>query len=410
MKLKQSSLAALLLAAAGCSQSDPSTTIGDQVIRVGDPVDLNGDGQPDGVAVDSDGDGKADMVDTNNDGIGDEPLPMTGGNSAGGNNTGTTAGNPDAGGMGSAGNNDGNCQEYVVRNERVTPDMLIVLDRSGSMQSGSVNRWDPSVMAIKDVTSQLDSEINFGLMVFPADDSCGAGDVRVPVGAMTAANIATELDGTEPNGSTPTSDSLAAARMTLGVPPGPDEVPRAKLVLLVTDGSPNCVDVANNCGFFDFQCQLQAAMMLDQAAVDASVAEITAMAAEDIKTYVIGYDTKSDATLASAMDMMAAAGGTGDTQHRAVEDSASLVSTLEEIAGKAVSCNFVLDEAPPDPSYVLITVDGQQVMYDEANGWTLDATDGKKVELKGKACETLQSGGGQHTLSVEVKCEVVQII
>ncbi len=60
----------------------------------------------------------------------------------------------------SGGSDDGNCQEYVVRNERVTPDMLIVLDRSGSMKRRDVNRWDPSVAAIKAVTGQLDSLIN----------------------------------------------------------------------------------------------------------------------------------------------------------------------------------------------------------------------------------------------------------
>jgi hypothetical protein len=42
---------------------------------IGQQVDLDGDGKPDGVAVDSDGDGYADGVDTNGDGKADQPLP-----------------------------------------------------------------------------------------------------------------------------------------------------------------------------------------------------------------------------------------------------------------------------------------------------------------------------------------------
>ena len=43
--------------------------------KVGDAVDVNGDGTPDGKAVDDNGDGRADGVDTNGDGRSDVPLP-----------------------------------------------------------------------------------------------------------------------------------------------------------------------------------------------------------------------------------------------------------------------------------------------------------------------------------------------
>ena len=47
----------------------------DEPIHVGDPVDLDGDGNLDGEAVDTNGDGQADGVDTNGDGTADAPLP-----------------------------------------------------------------------------------------------------------------------------------------------------------------------------------------------------------------------------------------------------------------------------------------------------------------------------------------------
>src|SRR4051794_8213497 len=80
---------------------------------------------------------------------------------------------------------------------RVTPDILIVLDRSGSMEMNG--RWDPSVKGVESITAALDSQINFGLMTFPSDDrtvqyTCKAGAIQVPVGAKTAATIKRTLD------------------------------------------------------------------------------------------------------------------------------------------------------------------------------------------------------------------------
>lgn len=44
-------------------------------VQVGDPVDVDGDGKPDGRAVDSNADGEADGVDFDGDGAADVPLP-----------------------------------------------------------------------------------------------------------------------------------------------------------------------------------------------------------------------------------------------------------------------------------------------------------------------------------------------
>jgi fibro-slime domain-containing protein len=63
--------------------------------KVGDLVDLDGDGVADGVAVDANGGGVADGVDTNGDGIADQPLPGSDSGATGtttGATTGTTTG------------------------------------------------------------------------------------------------------------------------------------------------------------------------------------------------------------------------------------------------------------------------------------------------------------------------------
>jgi hypothetical protein len=365
-------------------------------------------------------------TDDSRSGVDSDNDPSTGDGDGDGNNDEGGDGDGDGDGDGGDGDGDGEfCEEHGVRSDRVTPDILIVLDRSGSMdasQNGGVDRWGGSRDGVKAITEALDTTINFGLMTFPSDEECGTGSVNVPVGPETAGAIAQTLDAMDPNGATPTRVSLEAARdALLSIVPGPDEVARPKYVLLVTDGAPNCeegsmppIPDTSVCltAPDPFQCitdlLAMAASAVDQAAVDATVSAIQDLAADGVKTYVIGYSTQNVANLAAALDMMAAAGNTGDTQHRPVENRDNLVQEFEEIAGVAVSCEFVLDEAVDDPSKVLVTLDGEKLTVNEPDGWTISA-DNRKVTVQGSACTTLQSGG-DHKLLVQLKCEVVDPI
>lgn len=249
------------------------------------------------------------------------------------------------------------------------------------------------------------------------------GTVNVEIAPNNAASIASALDGLGPDGATPTRISLEAAREQLAsIVVGPDEPTRPKYVLLVTDGAPNCEDGAGAARpdtshrqallpdfAAVFQCiadvTAMAANAVDQAAVDGTVGAITDQVGDGVKTYVIGFSTKNVPNPAAALDPMANAGDTGDTAHRAVEDEAGLVTEFEEIAGVAVSCEFVLDEAPEDPSYVQVTLDDEQLNLNEPDGWII-SEDRKKVTVQGKACQAIQDGTKQKLL-VKVLCEVV---
>ena len=81
-----------------------------------------------------------------------------------------------------------NCLVQPIDTKGQSPDMLIVLDQSLSMTLGL--RWGPSTDAVKSLTKQYDSTIQFGLSIFPGDGFCGAGKLNVPVGPMNAAAIA----------------------------------------------------------------------------------------------------------------------------------------------------------------------------------------------------------------------------
>jgi hypothetical protein len=329
-------------------------------------------------------------------------------------------------GAGGAAAISGNCDEFYLDAEPGVPNFLIVLDKSGSMGgegtascgmaqtmvdcmdpanffqpacivgaiggvAGGVDRWTPSVSALKAITAMLEGQMRFGLMTYPGGtDNCGVGELKVSPAYNTAAAIAAAVDGTCPGGATPTAVSLREAETVFdSLVFGPDEKQGVPYVLLVTDGEPNCAGGGQG-GF-------------GEADEQGSYEAVTALADAGIRTYVIGYDTKNDATLAGVLDEMARRGNTGDAAHRPVEDEASLVAAFTQIAATAVSCSYKLEMEPADPSFVRVKVDGAQKNYNEPNGWSLN---GDTIVLQGDACSQIQDGG-THSLDVQVTCTVV---
>jgi hypothetical protein len=310
----------------------------------------------------------------------------------------------------------GACEVHEVGNGRVPPDMLIVLDRSSSMVNRGTDRWTPTVRAISTVAQSLDGVAKLGLMLFPGGepacatlsdplaaaacaasggggvkDSCAPGKVNVPVGPSTSQAIATLLAAERPGGATPTYESLRAAHQALGsVSAGePDNLGRVppKYVLLVTDGIPNCTD-GNTAD--------------DSYAVGNSVRAIEEMTRDGIKTFVLGYSTQRDPDASAALDKLAVAGGTGESTYRRIEDEASLLAALQQIAGSAVSCAVTLDFAPDDPGYVSVSLDGAPLELGAAGGWQL-SDDRRTLTVQGSACETVKKNTG-HVLKVNVEC------
>jgi hypothetical protein len=311
-----------------------------------------------------------------------------------------SGGGGDAGAEGGVTSGNG-CQSIVVDNSRVTPNMLLVLDRSSSMKTGQVDRWDPSVNGIKKITQALQDEIDFGLMPFPgggpAGVRCAAGDIQVPIATHNADAIAAKLATLQLNASTPTAVTIEAAHKALAPLAAPqiDGVTHPTYVILVTDGAPNC----NNGRVSNEE---------DPVAVAATVSAIEAMAKDGIQTYVLAFGAENDPTLKNALDMMAVAGGTGDTQYHPLEDEASVEDTLRTIAGGVVSCSARLDKPVDDPSFVLVSLDGKPLNYNAPDGWSL-GSDKRTLSVKGSACNTLKDTSKNHYLDVEVTCSPVPL-
>ncbi|MBX3247545.1 MAG: VWA domain-containing protein [Myxococcales bacterium] len=282
------------------------------------------------------------------------------------------------------------------------PDMLLTVDISGSMclgvglVPGGESKMLIMQRALTDVVSAFEARINFGMMLFPSDNTCGAGTVRNPIAPRNASAITTTLNGLTTDtfscalrhqGATPTHTSIDAARSYYA----PREVnPIGQYVLLATDGLPNCGAPLPDGG--------------TEETVDETVAAIEALFAAGVRTYVLGFGADFTGG-GTALNRMAAAGGTG-TPYNARSD-AELRRALEMIAAAIIppSCTVELSGPTRDPRLFQVRFDGGPLIpRNEArtSGWDYDAAT-NTITFYGPECTRLQ-GGTVVSVDVDFGC------
>jgi hypothetical protein len=314
---------------------------------------------------------------------GDNPADPNGGPG------GSATGGSDDGGPGSIDpgvyNPDMNCGGMAFAIQRVPPNVMLILDRSGSMSdpidaNSLTSKWQDLQSAMDSVLTQYDPQIRFGADLF-ADpnsfDSCAPGPIAVPVGPNHGAMIRSALNGASPGSATPT-----AATFDLVIQGGMLNDPqRDNYVVVVTDGMPNCGDTD----------------------VASRIAMLYA-AKPSVKTYVIGVgsDTASDPV---TLNSWAVAGHTdkqGQTSYYQANSPQDLQAAFNTIAGGVVSCTFHMAQKPPDPMQLYVWSNGKAVPADPNNGYTYDAS-GPTVTLHGAACNLLRNNPNTK-IQVEYGC------
>jgi len=267
-----------------------------------------------------------------------------------------------------------NGQPYTAN--RVQPNVLIVLDRSSSMNEdiGGGTKWEIAKQAITDLLAAEGGQIRFGLAMYPGTNSdcsqgsrCTAGRVFVDPAASTTARINMTLGaaGTCDLG-TPTAEILASL---IDYAPLEDTM-HPDYILLITDGQSNCDD---------------------------PVPEVTALAGETppVHTFVVGF---GDGVDPDELNALAEAGGTarpgGPPSYYEATDPMSLAQAFEAIAGSVLSCSYTLSTVPPDPTQLYVYVDDMPVARDPGAGWDYDAAT-NQVTFHGAVCNRLL--GGQAT-------------
>ncbi len=268
------------------------------------------------------------------------------------------------------------------------PDLLIVQDRSGSMNDDAndnpldnpkdlASKWVQIVAAIERVVQNM-TTIEWGLMLFAVDDQCrGPDKPDVAVGMKQGLAIANALDATSPGGRTPTVAALNAAVAYFKTVN--DNHPH--YILLATDGEPNC---KSDDPFGNEDDSSGAVLAVENAAN------------EGIHTFVVGIggNTGADATLTLMAKVGYEPNNTiGEKPYYSVDTTSDLLDVLDKIAGQIVSCSYALDKPPVNPEFVIVKSNGATIPHDKthSNGWDFGAGD-LSITLYGQPCAAIQSG------------------
>jgi len=281
-----------------------------------------------------------------------------------------------------------NCGNSASSMSQVPADLLLVLDRSGSMtnsisdddpcdpaSAGCAQRWSTMMTAMRTVLATSPASIQWGLKFFSTPGlTSGAGstpagcvvtpDVEVPVGLGNADAITASIAATSPNYNTPTRAAIEVAVAYLKTL----QDGRSKYILLATDGQPNCPATGGVATAADFE---------------PAVAAIAAARSAGIAVYVIGVGPS-----AGNLDAMAASGGTSNF-YPALSPQA-LTAALNTIVGAVASCVYTMSATPPDPTNLGVYLDKQLILESATDGWTLSSPNA--VTFHGPTCERIKAG------------------
>jgi hypothetical protein len=314
----------------------------------------------------------------------------------------TNGGASGTGGAPATPTDDANCGVQISRTTKQPTDVLLVVDRSGSMtfsiaedcccsdactsSTGTPTcssttictaRW-PALTSAIDTTITQATEINWGLKLFSSppqggrrqSDACTVNTgVEVSIGTGSARSVQTQIASISADGSTPTAKAITAATSYLQTVNDPN----TKVILLATDGEPNCKASARDTSASD---------------VGGTTTAIQAALAAGFKVYVIGIGPS-----VGDLDNFAKAGGT-DKYYPATSAN-DLVADLAAISKAVASCTFAMSQTPPDPDNVAVYLNGNLAKKDDPDGWSF-GSNSQTVVLNGIACDQITSGASSN--------------
>ncbi len=325
-----------------------------------------------------------------------------------------------------------NCgeQEFVL--EAVPPNVVLVLDKSGSMvqqqwdadndpATPDETRWRSLHNVVSFVVGTFEAEINFGAVLFPSTSvtmqtaELGAGSCvvnaqpEVPVAATNGAGVLDGIPGASAvgtiNGATPATAGVQTAIDHLNTLD--ENIDR--FMILITDGAANCSADADTS-----MCPGQGCGLMEDYDTNLPLVVGEAFETDGVPTFVIGIDIvdalvgddpadgQVGANTFVELNTVAEAGGRareGDEKFFNATNEMELQAALAEIAGQVVSCTIPLSEEPTDPDFVEIEIGGmtfERVENCETDdGWVYSNPEGPydAIELCNGACDALAESG-----------------
>jgi hypothetical protein len=291
---------------------------------------------------------------------------------------------------------------YASRN---TADLLLLLDRSESMDNDIAedclcagatagsrrctnanckDRWSAVTSAISTVLVTTPN-VHWGLKLFYSPGATGStGDARavsnlcrvsaeveVPIGADSGPAILSAIRATVPAGNTPTRAAIQAASAYLNSLADQN----GKYILLATDGLPNCSANSSNPSDFD--------------------ETVTAIRQAGFPVYVLGigpslYELNTFAVVA------------GTAHYYPATSPDELTTALSSITESVATCTFTLSSSPPDAGTMTVMQDQTVIPKDDSNGWSYAGVT-RNIVLHGDSCTKLKASPAS-SLKVQIVC------
>lgn len=345
------------------------------------------------------------------------------------------------------------CGEAVIDIPIVTPNVMLVLDKSGSMvtsmdQKGywdhdgddadndgiqdadmmspatpKITRWRSLYGVVEFITSTFDNSMNLGMVLFPSKNATSNyNDTACPVALTPEVAIAPtngaailgampgpdETDATI-KGGTPAAKGMKAALGELGK----FEDGQPQIVILVTDGAANCQEgAANNTELFEIYDEDLPQLVGDAWTMNNVATYVVGIAIKDETSAMVNDGNPDNTNTFTRLNELADLGGVprpGTTKFYDTQNQVELQAALDDIAMQILSCTIPLDPVPKYPDYVEVEVNG--VEYGSKKVTTCDGSeDGwmwtdeamkNEIILCGKACSDFQMTG---SLDAQYRC------
>jgi hypothetical protein len=302
------------------------------------------------------------------------------------------------------------CVGTTPQATNVPPDILIVFDRSGSMQEdltgmscgnagcGATSKWTIATSTMTNFLPTVESAVNWGLKLFasPSGGTCDVSNTaEVPPRATNATMITTALAArtSAPGSSTPTTKAVRNAANYLKTLTDPNP----KFILLVTDGIPTCGTAMCAPGV-NTGGGMGSTMQCDDAN---AIAMVKTVHDEGYPTFVLGVGTSSSPG-DSTLSQMAVNGGypRNDTpSYYPIDKAEDLTAAFMAITGMVSKCFFAV--SPPlkaGQAFTGVTADGTDLAPGD---FMIVGNSG--VQLLGQKCDDFTHGTIKN-IAVQVSC------
>jgi len=314
------------------------------------------------------------------------------------------------GGTGGTGNTGGGeCQSVEITPTRSIPNVMFLVDQSGSMTDsfgGGQNRWQAAHSAITSIVSSMDDVVRFGLTTYTSQGgNANPPCPRLPTQVDFALDNSPTIGNTSvypanypsgDGGETPTGDSIDALMSIIGNDPPPAEGPT--IIVLATDGEPDTCEQPN-----------------PQNGQAEAVAAATAAHAAGVDVFILSVGNQVGAShlqdMANVGVGLAENGSQGNAPYWVGNNPADLADAFSEIIAASISCDIQMDkrfddkeQACNDPSSD-VRLNGTPLSC--PSEWRVKPGADDVIELVGSACDTFKSGSS--TFSAVFPCGAIVV-